>query len=81
MAAKTIQEALTNGFNSYLDTQTETDLANELRDFFAHEIMRMQGAENKNVSAMELFEKVFAEVPALGKKDYVSKTWPIESKS
>jgi len=66
VAAKTIQEAVELGTKGLLaDTDT---LVKELRDFFAHKTIKVDGQAAKvgrQATAIELFEEVFRDISAM----------------
>lgn len=67
MASKTIQESIEKGLCVGPMSSIRNRLIGELRDYFAHQVMFL----GEGATAMQLFEKVFSEVPAFngGKKD------------
>lgn len=75
MASKTIQEAIQVGFKKFIEGGLSKEdepvimeaLVKELRDFFAHEVMKINGPaakEMREATALELFERVFKSISA-----------------
>jgi hypothetical protein len=75
MAAKTLKEAIALGLCSAPQGQgielATTSIANELRDFFSHEVQRMELSHGLGLphqaTPKDLFDKVFANIPAFKK--------------
>ncbi len=75
MAAKTLKEAVALGICSARagkGVEPAIDqITKELRDFFAHEVMRMEGRHGlgmpNQLTAKDLFDKVFSDIPAFNK--------------
>lgn len=60
MPGKTIQEAVRKGLSEKTVEQIERDIVNHIRDYFAHEVMKLP----ENATAKELFDLVFKHIPA-----------------
>lgn len=68
MAAKNLREAILTPLMErgiYLDHGSVMRLESEIRDFFAHEVMRGYTPAGGEETATQLFDRVFKTIPAV----------------
>lgn len=70
MAAKTLREAINRVWKpGNIDEETVAELEGELRDFFAHEVMKFTANRDEVQSAtvQDFFDRIFGNIPAFKK--------------